>query len=134
MLQVGKFNKLKVVKTVDFGVYLDGGEKGEILLPRKFVPKQSCSEGGEIDVFVYYDSEDRLIATTQKPYAQVGEFAWLQVKSVNRIGAFLDWSRGERFVGPVSGTKYGYAARRVLYCICISRLCYRPNSRFCKIG
>ena len=91
MLQVGKFNKLKVVKTVDFGVYLDGGEKGEILLPRKFVPEQSCSEGGEIDVFVYYDSEDRLIATTQKPYAQVGEFAWLQVKSVNRIGAFLDW-------------------------------------------
>ena len=52
MLQVGKFNKLKVVKTVDFGVYLDGGEKGEILLPRKFVPEQSCSEGGEIDVFV----------------------------------------------------------------------------------
>ena len=91
MLQVGKFNKLKVVKAVDFGVYLDGGEKGEILLPRKFVPEQSCSEGGEIDVFVYYDSEDRLIATTQKPYAQVGEFAWLQVKSVNRIGAFLDW-------------------------------------------
>ena len=91
MLQVGKFNKLKVVKTVDFGVYLDGGEKGEILLPRKFVSEQSCSEGGEIDVFVYYDSEDRLIATTQKPYAQVGEFAWLQVKSVNRIGAFLDW-------------------------------------------
>ena len=87
MLQIGKFNKLKVVKTVDFGVYLDGGEKGEILLPRKFVPEQSCSEGGEIDVFVYYDSEDRLIATTQKPYAQVGEFAWLQVKSVNRIAA-----------------------------------------------
>lgn len=91
MLQIGKFNKLKVVKTVDFGVYLDGGEKGEILLPRKFLPAQPCTEGDELSVFVYYDSEDRLIATTQHPYVQVGQFARLQVKSVTRVGAFLDW-------------------------------------------
>lgn len=91
MLQVGKFNKLKVVKTVDFGVYLDGGEKGEILLPRKFVPGGACEEGDEIDAFIYYDSEDRLIATTQSPWVKVGEFARLQVKSVTRVGAFLDW-------------------------------------------
>ena len=58
MLQVGKFNKLKVVKTVDFGVYLDGGEKGEILLPRKFVPEQSCSEGGEICLLYTSDAAD----------------------------------------------------------------------------
>ncbi len=91
MLQVGKFNQLKYVKSVDFGVYLDGGEKGEILLPRKFVPEQPLNEGDELRVFLYHDSEDRLIATTQPPYAQVGEFARLQVKSVNRVGAFLDW-------------------------------------------
>lgn len=91
MLQIGKFNKLKIVKTVDFGVYLDGGEKGEILLPRKFLPVQPCTEGDELSVFVYHDSEDRLIATTQQPYVQVGQFARLQVKSVNRVGAFLDW-------------------------------------------
>lgn len=91
MLQIGKFNKLKVVKTVDFGVYLDGGERGEILLPRKFLPERPCVEGDEISVFVYYDSEDRLIATTRAPYAQVGQFARLQVKSVTKVGAFLDW-------------------------------------------
>ncbi len=91
MLQVGKFNKLKVVKTVDFGIYLDGREKGEILLPRKFVPDRPCEEGDEIDVFIYYDSEDRLIATTQTPLVKVGEFARLQVKSVTKVGAFLDW-------------------------------------------
>ena len=91
MLQIGKFNTLQVVKTVDFGVYLDGGEKGEILLPRKFLPEQPCVEGDELSVFVYYDSEDRLIATTRKPYVQVGEFARLQVKSVTKVGAFLDW-------------------------------------------
>ncbi len=91
MLQIGKFNRLKYVKSVDFGVYLDGEEKGEILLPRKFVPEQPLNEGDELNVFLYHDSEDRLIATTQAPYAQVGEFARLQVKSVNRVGAFLDW-------------------------------------------
>ncbi len=91
MLQVGKYNTLKYVKSVDFGVYLDGGEKGEILLPRKFVPEQPLNEGDELNVFLYHDSEDRLIATTQVPYAQVGEFARLQVKVVNRVGAFLDW-------------------------------------------
>ena len=89
MLQIGKFNKLKVVKTVDFGVYLDGSEKGEILLPRKFLPERPCVEGDEMSVFVYYDSEDRLIATTRAPYAQVGQFARLQVKSVTKVGAFI---------------------------------------------
>lgn len=91
MLQIGKFNTLKVVKTVDFGLYLDGGEKGEILLPRKFLPEKPYAEGDELSVFVYYDSEDRLIATTRKPYVQVGQFARLQVKSVTKVGAFLDW-------------------------------------------
>lgn len=90
MIQIGKYNTLGVIKKVDFGVYLDGGEKGEILMPVRYVP-EGTEIGDEVEVFVYLDSEDRLIATTEKPYAQVGEFAMLRVKSVDRFGAFLDW-------------------------------------------
>ena len=90
MLEIGRLNNLRVVKEVDFGVYLDGGEFGEILLPKKYVPK-NCRPGSIIEVFIYLDSEDRIIATTQKPYAMVGEFAELKVVSVSAAGAFLDW-------------------------------------------
>ena len=90
MAEMGKLNKLTVVKELDFGVYLDGEELGEILLPRRHVPK-SCKTGDSVEVFIYLDSEDRIIATTQKPYAMVGEFALLKVVSVNPVGAFLDW-------------------------------------------
>ncbi|MDE6497664.1 MAG: GntR family transcriptional regulator [Muribaculaceae bacterium] len=89
-LKIGRFNRLKVVKTVDFGVYLDGGKGREILLPQRFVP-EGTQPGDEVDVFIYTDSEDRLIATTDVPYAQVGDFAYLQVSQVNAAGAFLDW-------------------------------------------
>lgn len=89
-LKIGKFNRLKVVKTVDFGVYLDGGKGREILLPQRFVP-DGTQPGDEVDVFIYTDSEDRLIATTDVPYAQVGDFAYLRVSQVNAAGAFLDW-------------------------------------------
>ena len=89
-LKIGKFNRLRVVKSVDFGVYLDGGEGREILLPGRFVP-EGAKEGDELDVFIYTDSEDRLIATTDVPYAQAGDFAYLQVSQVNAAGAFLDW-------------------------------------------
>ncbi|MCU4165917.1 CvfB family protein [Carboxylicivirga caseinilyticus] len=87
---IGKYNTLRVVKEVDFGVYLDGGEKGEILLPTRYVPDNTKVDD-ELKVFIYLDSEDRLIATTEEPFATVGEFANLQVKSVTKIGAFLDW-------------------------------------------
>jgi predicted RNA-binding protein (virulence factor B family) len=90
MLEIGRLNKLRVLKEVDFGVYLDGEEFGEILLPKKYVPK-NCRPGSIIEVFIYLDSEDRIIATTQKPYAMVGEFAELKVVSVSAAGAFLDW-------------------------------------------
>ena len=89
-IKVGQYNTLRVVKEVDFGVYLDGGEAGEILLPAKYVPEGTVVED-EVEVFVYHDSEDRLIATTEEPYIMVGEFAFLETKMVNRIGAFLDW-------------------------------------------
>jgi len=88
---IGKYNTLRVVKEVDFGVYLDGGEDfGEILLPIRYVPPGLKPED-EIEVFIYLDSEDRVIATTEEPYAQIGEFAYLEVVSVNKTGAFLDW-------------------------------------------
>lgn len=89
-IKLGKINHLTVVKTVDFGLYLDGGNAGEILLPSRYVP-EGCRVGDELDVFLYLDSEERLIATTRKPLAQVGDFAYLQVAWVNNYGAFLDW-------------------------------------------
>ena len=90
MIEFGKYNSLRVIKEVDFGVYLDGDTEGEILMPIRYVPA-NCKVGDYVDVFLYLDSEDRPIATTEKPYAQVGEFAMLRVKSVNKIGTFLDW-------------------------------------------
>lgn len=90
MIEIGKYNTLKIVKDLDFGVYLDGGNDLEILLPARYVPK-NVKPGDEVEVFIYHDNEGRLIATTAKPHATVGEFKFMEVKSVNQIGAFLDW-------------------------------------------
>lgn len=89
-VKLGKYNQLEVVKTVDFGVYLNGGDDGEILLPSRYVP-EGCKPGDVLNVFIYLDNEERLIATTLQPYVQVGEFACLEVAWVNEYGAFLDW-------------------------------------------
>lgn len=89
-LQLGKRNELEVIKEVDFGVYLDGGEIGEILLPKRYVP-EGTKIGDILDVFLYLDSEERLVATTETPLTQVGEFAYLEVNWVNEAGAFLNW-------------------------------------------
>ncbi|HDY84108.1 hypothetical protein LCGC14_0700570 [marine sediment metagenome] len=90
MVEIGKRNTLRVVKFVDFGVYLDGENFREILLPSRYVP-QGCVVGDEIDVFLYLDSDDLMIATTDIPKAMVGECAYLKVAAVNQVGAFLDW-------------------------------------------
>lgn len=90
MIDLGRYNQLKVVKKVDFGMYLDGGEDGEILLPTKYIP-QGTRVGDVLNVFLYLDQEERLIATTQEPLAQVGDFAYLEVAWVNEYGAFLNW-------------------------------------------
>jgi uncharacterized protein len=90
VVDIGKLNKLRVVKELDFGIYLDGGEDGEILMPIRYVP-ENCKPEDIIEAFIYLDSEDRLIATTEIPYAMVGEFAMLKVVMVNEVGAFLDW-------------------------------------------
>ena len=89
-IRLGDYNRMTVVKTVDFGVYLDGGEEGEVLLPARYVP-DGCKEGDELEVFVYLDNEERLVATTQTPLAKVGVFACLEVSWVNEYGAFLNW-------------------------------------------
>lgn len=99
MVEIGKMNTLDIVKEVDFGLYLDGGPKGEILLPKRYVP-ETYEIGGPIEVFIYTDSEDRIIATTEKPLAMVGDLAFLQVVSVNQIGAFLDWGLAKDLLVP----------------------------------
>jgi uncharacterized protein len=91
MALIGKRNTLAIVRQAPPGYYLDGGEHGEILLPGRYI-SAGAMPGGKLDVFVYRDSEDRLVATTETPRAMVGEFAYLRVISHNPgIGAFLDW-------------------------------------------
>lgn len=90
MIKIGQFNLLKMVREAPFGVYLQGGEHGEILLPNKSVPKGTLV-GDILNVFVYFDSEDKIIATTRRPLATLNSFALLKVIDVNHFGAFLDW-------------------------------------------
>ena len=90
MIEIGKYNYLKVIDEVEFGVYLDDGEGNNILLPSKYVP-EDLKMFDYIDVFVYTDSEDRPIATTLKPNGIVGDFACMKVVDINGYGAFLDW-------------------------------------------
>ena len=89
-IRLGDYNQLTAVKKVDFGLYLDGGDEGEILLPARYVP-QGCKPGDELTVFVYLDQDERPVATTEKPLAKVGDFAYLEVAWVNEYGAFLNW-------------------------------------------
>lgn len=96
-VKIGDFNRLKVKELARregygpvFGVYLEGGREGDILMPQKYVP-EDVKPGDEIDCFVYLDQEERLVATTEKPLAKVGDFAWLKCSWVNEYGAFLDW-------------------------------------------
>lgn len=111
MATPGKYNTLSITKIVEFGVYLDGGDLGEILLPMKWVP-DNCKPHDEIEVFIYFDSSDRLIATTLKPLAIVGEFAYLKVSAVNQVGAFLDWGLDKDLLLPYREQKYRVEADR----------------------
>jgi len=100
MAIIGKRNILTVVRDSTPGIYLDDGENGEILLPNRYVPRH-VAKGDRLEVFVYKDSEDRLVATTETPRATVGDVATLRVVSVNRqIGAFLDWGLAKDLLLP----------------------------------
>lgn len=90
MIKLGDYNLLKIVKSVDFGLYLDGDEAGEILLPQRYVTPQ-MRVGDEIQVFIYLDQDERPVATTETPLARVGDFACLEVAWTNEYGAFLRW-------------------------------------------
>lgn len=105
MTKVGAYNNLKIVKQVDFGLYLDGGsEFGEILLPKRYTTTE-MQIGETVSVFLYFDSEDRLIATTQQAKAIAGEFTSLKVVDTNRAGAFLDWGLPKDLLVPFNQQK-----------------------------
>ncbi|MDH0099036.1 S1-like domain-containing RNA-binding protein [Ectopseudomonas hydrolytica] len=106
MAVIGRMNSLQVVKHTDFGLYLDGGADGEILLPKRYIPKDTPSEVDDwLNVFIYLDSEDKLIATTLKPKIQLGEFASLKVVDINRVGLFFDWGLPKDLLLPHSEEK-----------------------------
>ena len=106
MAVIGRMNSLQVVKHTDFGLYLDGGADGEILLPKRYIPKDTPSEVEDwLNVFIYLDSDDKLIATTESPKVQVGQFASLKVVDINRVGLFLDWGLPKDLLLPHSEEK-----------------------------
>jgi len=90
MADIGKYNTLSVVTVTEKGAYLNAGELGEVLLPNRYIP-ENCKVDDKITVFIYVDSAERIIATTDKPLGQVDEFVSLKVKQLNKMGAFLDW-------------------------------------------
>lgn len=101
MAKLGRYNRLRIVKRTEIGIFLDGEDFGEILLPRKYV-LDSMRVDEEVEVFLYNDSEDRIVATTLRPKAQVGECAYLKVVSINKFGAFLDWGLPKDLLVPFS--------------------------------
>lgn len=102
MANLGKRNSLRILREAAPGFYLDGGSHGEILLPRRYIPR-GAKPGGRIDAFVHRDSEDRLVATTEIPAATVGEFALLRVVSAQpKMGAFLDWGLAKDLLLPIA--------------------------------
>jgi predicted RNA-binding protein (virulence factor B family) len=104
MVEIGKINTLDINRETENGVYLDGQELGEILMPQKFVTPED-KEAGYATVFIYTDSEDRLVATTETPIAMAGEFALLKVVATTKFGAFLDWGLPKDLLVPFGEQK-----------------------------
>ena len=132
MLELGKRQVLKIVKKTDFGVYLSDTEEAEerVLLPKKEVPQQAVI-GDELDVFLYKDSKDRLIATTRQPKIELGQIGMLRVKEVAKIGAFLDWGLEKDLLLPFKQqtrrVREGEECLVALYVDKSSRLCATMN-------
>jgi hypothetical protein len=99
MIHIGRNNRMRVIKAVHFGIYLDGGDAGEILLPSREVP-ENARPGDFLHVFLYRDSDDRLIATRKTPMAMVGEAAYLKVKEQTDVGTFMDWGLSKDLLVP----------------------------------
>jgi len=102
--QLGQQNNLEIVRKVDFGYYLDGQNLGEILMPKRYASPE-MKIGDIIKVMVYLDGEERLLATTEQPFAQVGDFAYLKVNKIENVGAFLDWGLSKELMVPFSEQK-----------------------------
>ncbi|MGV3526299.1 MAG: S1 RNA-binding domain-containing protein [Candidatus Sericytochromatia bacterium] len=101
MIHIGKWNRLQISKERSVGYFFDGGSDGDILMPQRHQPDTPCEVGDEMDVFIFHDAEGRLTATVRKPYAQVGEVAWLKVVDTHRAGAFLDWGMTKDLLVPL---------------------------------
>ncbi|MCM1292778.1 MAG: S1-like domain-containing RNA-binding protein [Bacteroides sp.] len=112
MIKLGTVNRLKVVRKVDFGLYLSDDEGNEVLLPARYVDNRTMRQDQSIGVFVYNDSEDRPVATTDRPVAMVNEVAFLPCVSTNRFGAFLDWGLMKDLLVPFSEQKVAMRAGR----------------------
>ena len=104
MIDIGYNNLLKITRFTDNGAYLDGEDLGEILLPKKFVD-QNLKEGDNVDVFIYFDSDDRIVATTQTPSVHIDQFALLRCVDTSRVGAFLDWGLDKDLLVPFGQQK-----------------------------
>jgi hypothetical protein len=104
MAQLGKVNQLKIARKVDFGVYVDGENLGEILMPSRYVP-EGAKIGDMVTAMVYLDGEERYLATTETPYVQVGEVGFLKVMSIETVGAFCDWGVSKQLLIPFSEQK-----------------------------
>ena len=116
---IGTLNALRVVKATYSGVFLDAGALGEILLPQQYVP-DTCRTGELLTVFLYTDSEDRPIATTQSPLATVGDFALLKVVAETPVGAFLDWGLPKDLLVPFREQNTPMKKGALLYCQSLS--------------
>ncbi|QIA63289.1 GntR family transcriptional regulator [Vibrio astriarenae] len=90
MIQIGRTHSLEVTKITDFGVFLDAGEYGSALLPNRFCP-EDVAVGDRVDAFIYFDSDNEIVATTEKPIAEVGEWGLMKIEGVNSTGAFASW-------------------------------------------
>ncbi|VAW44272.1 hypothetical protein MNBD_GAMMA04-74 [hydrothermal vent metagenome] len=115
MAQIGQMNRLKIIKSLEFGLYVDAEDLGEVLIPKRYAPN-AAEVGQMIDVFIYLDSQDRLVATTDKPLAYVGEVAYLRVNQVNSTGAFLDWGMPKDLMVPFAEQRVPMEAERS-YCV-----------------
>ncbi|MBY8285512.1 CvfB family protein [Vibrio fluvialis] len=110
MINVGQINNLEVVKITDFGVFLDAGEFGTTLLPKRFAP-EGVEQGHFVDVFLYFDSENQLAATTETPIAKVGEWGLMKIEGVNTTGAFVNWGiKDKDLLVPYSEQRARFAA------------------------
>ncbi|GLT17978.1 hypothetical protein GCM10007938_17560 [Vibrio zhanjiangensis] len=110
MIRVGRINHLEIVKKTDFGLFLDAGDYGTSLLPNRFVPPEA-EIGQFLDVFLYFDSDNQLVSTTESPIAQVGEWGLMKIEGVNNTGAFADWGiKGKDLLIPFSEQRTRFSA------------------------